>query len=210
MDNVQQTKLVINEEKIFSLKLWLGLGRLVGATQYGLLGTIFVVWLTGVLGKDGIGVNHAIMSVMGTLIMVIFSSSYCINIACRYPYRAAWAANAACMISGIIMLLGFNPWIILTIEATIVFVMDAGFLRTRKAMMHRKLYGDALTKMNNQLDIISNGAYLLGSILAMVVPETLEAVGITIMVAAILLLPLNLMQIKVLVSMPDLPNSSSK
>lgn len=210
MDNVQQTKLTIDEGKIVSLKIWLGLGRLVGATQYGLLGTIFVVWLTGVLGKDGIGVNHAIMSVMGTLMMVIFSSSYCINIACRYPYRAAVAANISCMISGIIMLLGFNPWIILTIEATIVFVMDAGFLRTRKAMMHRKMYGDTLTKMNNQLDIISNGAYLLGSILAMVVPETLEAVGITIMVAAILLLPLNLMQIKVLVSMPDLPNSSSK
>ena len=71
-------------------------------------------------------------------------------------------------------------------------------------MMHRKLYGDTLTKMNNQLDIVSNASYLLGSGLAMVVPATLEAVGLTIIIAASFLLPINLMQLKVLVSMPDL------
>lgn len=194
----------MDEKKIFSLKVWLGLGRLFGATQFGLLGTIFVVWLTGVLGQQGISTSNMIGSVMGTFIMVIFSSKLGIEIACKFPFWTAWLANISCIISGCIMLVGFDPWIILVIEATIVFMMDAGFLHTRKAMMHRKLYGDTLTKMNNQLDIVSNASYLLGSGLAMVVPATLEAVGLTIIIAASFLLPINLMQLKVLVSMPDL------
>lgn len=192
MDNIQK------------LKIWLGLGRLIGATQYGLLGTIFVVWLSQILGQQGISVRNMVMSVMAVFLMTIFSSKVGVAVACRYPYKAAWAANAACMVAGITMLLGLSPWLIVIIESAVVFVMDAGFLRTRKALMNRKMYGDKLTIMSNQLDIISNGAYLLGSGLAMVVPVTIETVGTIIIVSASLLLPANLMQIKVLLAMPDI------
>lgn len=192
MDNIQK------------LRFWLGLGRLIGATQYGLLGTIFVVWLSQILGQQGISVRNMVMSVMAVFLMAVFSSKLGVEVACRYPYKAAWAANAACMIAGITMLLGLSPWLIVAIESAVVFVMDAGFLRTRKALMNRKMYGDKLTIMSNQLDIISNGAYLLGSGLAMVVPCNIETVGIVIIVSAALLLPSNLMQIKILLAMPDI------
>ena len=191
MDNIQ-------------LKFWLGLGRLVGATQYGLLGTIFVVWLSTVLESKGLAVRNMVMSVMAAFLMIVFSSRRGVAIACRYPYKAAWAANAACMVAGVTMLLGLNPWLIVIIESAVVFVMDTGFLRTRKALMNRKMYGDELTMMNSQLDIIARGAYLLGSGIAMIVPNTIETVGIVIMVSASLLLPANLMQIKILLAMPDI------
>lgn len=192
MDNIQK------------LKIWLGLGRLIGATQYGLLGTIFVVWLSGILGQQGISARNMIMSVMAVFVMVIFSSKLGVAVACKHPYKAAWAANVACMVAGITMICELSPWIIVIIESAVVFVMDAGFLRTRKAMMHRKLYGDTLTIMNSQLDIIANASYLLGSGLAMIVPASIETVGVVIIVSASLLLPSNLMQIRVLLAMPDI------
>ena len=200
----------MNEEQIFLLKVWLGLGRLFGSFQGGLLGTIFIVWLTGVLGQAGLSAINMMSSVVAMVIMIIFSSKMGIEIACRYPYWTVWIMHAGCLISSCVMLAGFNPWVILTVEATIAFIMESGFMQTRKAMLHRKIYGDTLTKMNNQLDIISTVCYLLGTGLAIIIPATIDVIGISILIASTFLLPINIMQLRVLISMPDIKKVSTE
>jgi hypothetical protein len=88
--------------------------------------------------------------------------------------------------------------------------MESGFMQTRKAMLHRKIYGDTLTKMNNQLDIISTVCYLLGTGLAIIIPATIDVIGISILIASTFLLPINIMQLRVLISMPDIKKVSTE
>lgn len=189
---------------ISTLKFWLGLGRVIGATQGGLLGVLFITWLTGVLGQQGVAADNIIGGIVGTLVMVIFSSKAGIRVACNHPYIATVLLELACIISATVMLSGAGPWVVLVIECLVITILGAGFFQTRKALLNRKIYGDALTQMNNQLDIISMVCAMAGSGLAMVVPATIDAIGISILIASSCMFPINLMQVRVLLKIPDL------
>jgi hypothetical protein len=189
---------------VSQLKFWLGLGRVFGATQGGLLSVIFVTWVIGALGQKGIATDNIIGGIIGALILVIFSSKAGIKMACSHPYIATVMLEVSCLISAVIMMSDVNPWIILVVECAVTMILGAGFFQTRKALLNRKVYGDALTQMTNQLDIISMICALCGSGLAMVVPATLDAMAISILIASSCLFPINLMQVRTLLAMPDL------
>jgi len=195
---------------ISTLKFWLGLGRVFGATQGGLLSVLFTTWVIGALGQQGIATDNIIGGVIGAAIMVIFSSKAGIKVACDHPYIATVMLEVSCLASVVIMASGVNPWVILVTECAVTMILGAGFFQTRKALLHRKVYGDTLTQMTNQLDIISMICALCGSGLAMVVPATLDAMAISILIASSCMFPINMMQVKVLLAMPDLKMEKSE
>jgi hypothetical protein len=195
---------------VSQLKFWLGLGRVFGATQGGLLSVLFMTWCISALGQQGVATDNIIGGIIGAAIMVVFSSKAGIRVACEHPYVATVLLEVSCLASAAVMASEINPWIILVVECAVTMILGAGFFQTRKALLHRKVYGDTLTQMTNQLDIISMICALCGSGLAMIIPATLDVMALSILIASSFLFPINLMQVRTLLAMPDLKMEKSE
>lgn len=180
------------------------LGRVFSGTLCSAMGIIFVTWLVNTLGQQGIGIQEIAGTIAGLIVTIMFSTKAILEWAATRPYQLV-VYYTICMIVDITIVFTCQdlPWLILGSSA-FTSVGPTIFYEARAVMLNRVMASDKLTLFGNRLDIISIISVLAGSGLGMIIPVSLDAVGWISLTYMILIIQVNLWQIRELQKMPKL------
>ena len=180
------------------------LGRIFSGTLCSAMGIIFVTWLVNTLGQQGIGIQEIAGTIAGLVVTIMFSTKAVLDWAANRPYQLV-IYYTICMIVDITIVFTCQdlPWLILGSSA-FTSVGPTIFYEARAVMLNRVMASDKLTLFGNRLDIISIISVLAGSGLGMIIPVSLDAVGWISLTYMILIIQVNLWQIRELQKMPKL------
>ena len=180
------------------------LGRIFSGTLCSAMGIIFVTWLVNTLGQQGIGIQEIAGTIAGLIVTIMFSTKAVLDWAANRPYQLV-IYYTICMIVDITIVFTCQdlPWLILGSSA-FTSVGPTIFYEARAVMLNRVMASDKLTLFGNRLDIISIISVLAGSGLGMIIPVSLDAVGWISLTYMILIIQVNLWQIRELQKMPKL------
>lgn len=180
------------------------LGRVFSGTLCSAMGIIFVTWLVNTLGQQGIGIQEIAGTIAGLIVTIMFSTKAVLDWAANRPYQLV-VYYTICMIVDITIVFTCQdlPWLILGSSA-FTSVGPTIFYEARSVMLNRVMASDKLTLFGNRLDIISIMSVLAGSGLGMIIPVSLDAVGWISLTYMILIIQVNLWQIRELQKMPKL------
>ena len=180
------------------------LGRIFSGTLCSAMGIIFVTWLVNTLGQQGIGIQEIAGTIAGLIVTIMFSTKAILEWAATRPYQLV-VYYTICMIVDITIVFSCQdlPWLILGSSA-FTSVGPTIFYEARAVMLNRVMASDKLTLFGNRLDIISIISVLAGSGLGMIIPVSLDAVGWISLTYMILIIQVNLWQIRELQKMPKL------
>lgn len=180
------------------------LGRVFSGTLCSAMGIIFVTWLVNTLGQHGIGIQEIAGTIAGLIVTIMFSTKAVLDWAANRPYQLV-VYYTICMIVDITIVFTCQdlPWLILGSSA-FTSVGPTIFYEARAVMLNRVMASDKLTLFGNRLDIISIMSVLAGSGLGMIIPVSLNAVGWISLTYMILIIQVNLWQIRELQKMPKL------
>ena len=180
------------------------LGRIFSGTLCSAMGIIFVTWLVNTLGQQGIGIQEIAGTIAGLVVTIMFSTKAVLDWAANRPYQLV-IYYTICMIVDITIVFSCQdlPWLILGSSA-FTSVGPTIFYEARAVMLNRVMASDKLTLFGNRLDIISIISVLAGSGLGMIIPVSLDAVGWISLTYMILIIQVNLWQIRELQKMPKL------
>ena len=180
------------------------LGRIFSGTLCSAMGIIFVTWLVNTLGQQGIGIQEIAGTIAGLVVTIMFSTKAVLDWAANRPYQLV-IYYTICMIVDITFVFSCQdlPWLILGSSA-FTSVGPTIFYEARAVMLNRVMASDKLTLFGNRLDIISIISVLAGSGLGMIIPVSLDAVGWISLTYMILIIQVNLWQIRELQKMPKL------
>ena len=187
-----------------SLFMSYALGRIFSGTLCSAMGIIFVTWLVNTLGQQGIGIQEIAGTIAGLVVTIMFSTKAVLDWAANRPYQLV-IYYTICMIVDITIVFSCQdlPWLILGSSA-FTSVGPTIFYEARAVMLNRVMASDKLTLFGNRLDIISIISVLAGSGLGMIIPVSLDAVGWISLTYMILIIQVNLWQIRELQKMPKL------
>ena len=187
-----------------SLFMSYALGRIFSGTLCSAMGIIFVTWLVNTLGQRGIGIQEIAGTIAGLVVTIMFSTKAVLDWAANRPYQLV-IYYTICMIVDITIVFTCQdlPWLILGSSA-FTSVGPTIFYEARAVMLNRVMASDKLTLFGNRLDIISIISVLAGSGLGMIIPVSLDAVGWISLTYMILIIQVNLWQIRELQKMPKL------
>ena len=187
-----------------SLFMSYALGRIFSGTLCSAMGIIFVTWLVNTLGQRGIGIQEIAGTIAGLVVTIMFSTKAVLDWAANRPYQLV-IYYTICMIVDITIVFSCQdlPWLILGSSA-FTSVGPTIFYEARAVMLNRVMASDKLTLFGNRLDIISIISVLAGSGLGMIIPVSLDAVGWISLTYMILIIQVNLWQIRELQKMPKL------
>ena len=187
-----------------SLFMSYALGRVFSGTLCSAMGIIFVTWLVNTLGQQGIGIQEIAGTIAGLIVTIMFSTKAVLDWAANRPYQLV-VYYTICMIVDITIVFTCQdlPWLILGSSA-FTSVGPTIFYEARAVMLNRVLAADKLTLFGNRLNIISIISVLAGSGLGMIIPVSLDAVGWISLTYMILIIQVNLWQIRELQKMPKL------
>ena len=187
-----------------SLFMSYALGRVFSGTLCSAMGIIFVTWLVNTLGQQGIGIQEIAGTIAGLIVTIMFSTKAVLDWAANRPYQLV-VYYTVCMIIDITIVFTCQdlPWLILGSSA-FTSVGPTIFYEARAVMLNRVMASDKLTLFGNRLDIISIISVLAGSGLGMIIPVSLDAVGWISLTYMILIIQVNLWQIRELQKMPKL------
>jgi len=180
------------------------LGRIFSGTLCSAMGIIFVTWLVNTLGQQGIGIQEIAGTIAGLIVTIMFSTKAVLDWAANRPYQLV-VYYTICMIVDITIVFTCQdmPWLILGSSA-FTSVGPTIFYEARAVMLNRVMASDKLTLFGNRLNIISIMSVLAGSGLGMIIPVSLDAVGWISLTYMILIIQVNLWQIRELQKMPKL------
>ena len=180
------------------------LGRIFSGTLCSAMGIIFVTWLVNTLGQQGIGIQEIAGTIAGLVVTIMFSTKAVLDWAANRPYQLV-IYYTICMIVDITIVFTCQdlPWLILGSSA-FTSVGPTIFYEARAVMLNRVMASDKLTLFGNRLNIISIISVLAGSGLGMIIPVSLDAVGWISLTYMILIIQVNLWQIRELQKMPKL------
>ena len=180
------------------------LGRVFSGTLCSAMGIIFVTWLVNTLGQQGIGAQEIAGTIAGLVVTIMFSTKAVLDWAANRPYQLV-VYYTICMIVDITIVFTCQdlPWLILGSSA-FTSVGPTIFYEARAVMLNRVMASDKLTLFGNRLNIISIMSVLAGSGLGMIIPVSLDAVGWISLTYVILIIQVNLWQIRELQKMPKL------
>lgn len=180
------------------------LGRVFSGTLCSAMGIIFVTWLVNTLGQHGIGIQEIAGTIAGLIVTIMFSTKAVLDWAANRPYQLV-VYYTICMTVDITIVFTCQdlPWLILGSSA-FTSVGPTIFYEARAVMLNRVMASDKLTLFGNRLDIISIMSVLAGSGLGMIIPVSLDAVGWISLTYMILIIQVNLWQIRELQKMPKL------
>ena len=180
------------------------LGRIFSGTLCSAMGIIFVTLLVNTLGQQGIGIQEIAGTIAGLVVTIMFSTKAVLDWAANRPYQLV-IYYTICMIVDITIVFTCQdlPWLILGSSA-FTSVGPTIFYEARAVMLNRVMASDKLTLFGNRLDIISIISVLAGSGLGMIIPVSLDAVGWISLTYMILIIQVNLWQIRELQKMPKL------
>ena len=180
------------------------LGRVFSGTLCSAMGIIFVTWLVNTLGQQGIGAQEIAGTIAGLVVTIMFSTKAVLDWAANRPYQLV-IYYTICMIVDITIVFSCQdlPWLILGSSA-FTSVGPTIFYEARAVMLNRVMASDKLTLFGNRLNIISIMSVLAGSGLGMIIPVSLDAVGWISLTYVILIIQVNLWQIRELQKMPKL------
>ena len=187
-----------------SLFMSYALGRVFSGTLCSAMGIIFVTWLVNTLGQQGIGAQEIAGTIAGLVVTIMFSTKAVLDWAANRPYQLV-IYYTICMIVDITIVFSCQdlPWLILGSSA-FTSVGPTIFYEARAVMLNRVMASDKLTLFGNRLNIISIMSVLAGSGLGMIIPVSLDAVGWISLTYVILIIQVNLWQIRELQKMPKL------
>lgn len=187
-----------------SLFMSYALGRVFSGTLCSAMGIIFVTWLVNTLGQQGIGAQEIAGTIAGLIVTIMFSTKAVLDWAANRPYQLV-VYYTVCMIVDITIVFTCQdmPWLILGSSA-FTSVGPTIFYEARAVMLNRVMASDKLTLFGNRLNIISIMSVLAGSGLGMIIPVSLDAVGWISLTYVILIIQVNLWQIRELQKMPKL------
>ena len=187
-----------------SLFMSYALGRIFSGTLCSAMGIIFVTWLVNTLGQQGIGIQEIAGTIAGLVVTIMFSTKAVLDWAANRPYQLV-IYYTICMIVDITIVFSCQdlPWLILGSSA-FTSVGPTIFYEARAVMLNRVMASDKLTLFGNRLNIISIISVLAGSGLGMIIPVSLDAVGWISLTYMILIIQVNLWQIRELQKMPKL------
>ena len=187
-----------------SLFMSYALGRIFSGTLCSAMGIIFVTWLVNTLGQQGIGIQEIAGTIAGLVVTIMFSTKAVLDWAANRQYQLV-IYYTICMIVDITIVFSCQdlPWLILGSSA-FTSVGPTIFYEARAVMLNRVMASDKLTLFGNRLDIISIISVLAGSGLGMIIPVSLDAVGWISLTYMILIIQVNLWQIRELQKMPKL------
>ena len=187
-----------------SLFMSYALGRIFSGTLCSAMGIIFVTWLVNTLGQRGIGIQEIAGTIAGLVVTIMFSTKAVLDWAANRPYQLV-IYYTICMIVDITIVFTCQdlPWLILGSSA-FTSVGPTIFYEARAVMLNRVMASDKMTLFGNRLDIISIISVLAGSGLGMIIPVSLDAVGWISLTYMILIIQVNLWQIRELQKMPKL------
>lgn len=187
-----------------SLFMSYALGRVFSGTLCSAMGIIFVTWLVNTLGQQGIGIQEIAGTIAGLIVTIMFSTKAVLDWAANRPYQLV-VYYTICMIVDITIVFTCQdlPWLILGSSA-FTSVGPTIFYEARSVMLNRVMASDKLTLFGNRLDIISIISVLAGSGMGMIIPVSLDAVGWISLTYMILIIQVNLWQIRELQKMPKL------
>ena len=180
------------------------LGRVFSGTLCSAMGIIFLTWLVNTLGQQGIGAQEIAGTIAGLIVTIMFSTKAILEWAATRPYQLV-VYYTVCMIIDITIVFTCQdlPWLILGSSA-FTSVGPTIFYEARAVMLNRVMASDKLTLFGNRLNIISIISVLAGSGLGMIIPVSLDAVGWISLTYMILIIQVNLWQIRELQKMPKL------
>lgn len=178
------------------------LGRLYGGVIGGVIGVVFLTWLVQTLSQQGVGAQNIASTIAELFVTVLFTVKTIIKWAANRPYMLL-VYYAICMFVDIVILFTCQslPWLILGSSAVTV-IGPRVFFQARTIMLNRVMASDELTLFRNRLDTISIISLLAGNGLGMITPVSLDVVAWLSMIYSILILQVNVWQVKELEKMP--------
>ena len=180
------------------------LGRMYGGVIGGVIGVVFLTWLVQTLSQQGVGAQNIASTIAELLVTVLFTAKSIVKWSADRPYHLL-VCYAICMVVDIVIIFTCQslPWLILGSSAVTV-IGPSVFFQARSIMLNRVMASDELTLFRNRLDTIGIISALAGSGLGMITPVSLDVVGWLSIVFSILILQVNIWQIKELEKMPRL------
>ena len=180
------------------------IGRIYGGVIGGVIGVVFLTWLVQTLSQQGVGAQNIACTIAELIVTIIFTVKSIVKWAADRPYHIL-VCYAICMVVDIVIIFTCQslPWLILGSSAVTV-IGPSVFFQARSIMLNRVMASDELTLFRNRLDTIGIISALSGSGLGMITPVSLDVVGWLSMIYAILILQVNIWQIKELEKMPRL------
>lgn len=187
-----------------SLFISYALGRIYSGILCGAMCVVYLTWLVQTLEQQGIAVSRIAETIAGLIVMVLFSSRMILNWAADRPYKLM-IYHTVCMLIDIVIVFTCQslPWMILG-SLAFTSIGPTVFLQARAIMLNRVMASDELSLFKNRLDTLAIISSLAGSGLGMIIPVSLDAVGWLSLVYLILILHVNLWQIRELEKMPRL------
>ena len=178
------------------------LGRICGGVIGGVIGVVFLTWLVQTLSQQGVGAQNIACTIAELIVTIIFTLKSIVKRAANRPYHLL-VCYAICMFIDIIIIFTCQslPWLILGSSAVTV-IGPRVFFQARTIMLNRVMASDELTLFRNRLDTIGIISSLAGSGLGMITPVSLDVVGCLSMIYSILILQVNVWQVKELEKMP--------
>ena len=178
------------------------IGRIYGGVIGCVIGCVFLTWLVQTLSQQGVGAQNIATTIAELFVTIIFTIKSIVKWSADRPYYLL-VCYAICMFIDIIIIFTCQslPWLILGSSAVTV-IGPSVFFQARTIMLNRVMASDELTLFRNRLDTIGIISALAGSGLGMITPVSLNAVGWLSLVYSILILQVNVWQVKELEKMP--------
>ncbi len=178
------------------------IGRIYSGVIGGVIGVVFLTWLVQTLSQQGVGAQNIACTIAELIVTIIFTIKSILKWAAFRPYHIL-VCYAACMVVDIVIIFTCQslPWLILGSSAVTV-IGPRVFFQARTIMLNRVMASDELTLFRNRLDTIGIISSLAGSGLGMITPVSLNVVGLLSMIYSILILQVNVWQVKELEKMP--------
>ena len=178
------------------------IGRIYSGVIGGVIGVVFLTWLVQTLSQQGVGAQNIACTIAELIVTIIFTVKSIVKWAANRPYMLL-VYYAICMFVDIAIIFTCQslPWLILGSSAVTV-IGPRVFFQARTIMLNRVMASDDLTLFRNRLDTIGIISSLAGSGLGMITPVSLDVVGWLSLVYSILILHVNMWQVRELEKMP--------
>lgn len=169
-----------------------------------MIGVLFTSWLVPTIGQNGVAVSHFCFNIASALVSMIFATSIIIKYTVEKPYLFLWGMVLGSIIDiGILFIPDVNPWLVVLSGNLFACGCGMGFFFARNALINRKIQGDELTQLNNVLMSIATIFSMVGIGISPLITPSILSIAYCCIVLLILSVPVNFLQIRELLKLPD-------